>query len=185
MKKNTAYIRKGMVLLAAVMAAACTKQSLESTYSKQEERIDSFIESQLSSVEGSRVVRNGGSNRLVLKEGEGTELEENGTVSFYYAGYTFSGNISPSNMFTTNHEATAAESGWNLADPDFEVKILDLSEEKDIVEGLRKGLIGVKTGEEGYIVFSGKYGFGKKPTGTIPANSALLYHVWIESVSNK
>ena len=54
----------------------------------------------------------------------------------------------------------------------------------DIVEGLRMGLFGVKKGQECYIIFSGKYGFGSKPIGTIPANSALLYHIWVENIEN-
>ena len=54
-----------------------------------------------------------------------------------------------------------------------------------MVTGLRNGLVGVKGGEECYILFSGKYGFGNKQSGTIPANSALVYHVWVESLSNE
>ena len=61
--------------------------------------------------------------------------------------------------------------------------MLNLGED-ELVEGLRNGLRGVRGGEECYILFSGKYGFGKKAFGTIPANSALAYHVWVESVSN-
>ena len=35
------------------------------------------------------------------------------------------------------------------------------------------------------IIFSGKYGFGKKTFGIIPANSALLYKIWVHSISNE
>jgi FKBP-type peptidyl-prolyl cis-trans isomerase len=53
-----------------------------------------------------------------------------------------------------------------------------------LIEGLRKGLIGVQPGEECEIVFSGKYGFGRKSFGMIPANSALLYKIWVVGVTN-
>ena len=53
-----------------------------------------------------------------------------------------------------------------------------------LIEGLRKGLIGVQPGEECEIVFSGKYGFGNEEFGIIPVNSALLYEIWVEAVSN-
>ncbi len=51
-----------------------------------------------------RVIYNGGAARLVTKEGEGEEVRENGSIAFYYAGYIFSGSISASNLFTTNHK---------------------------------------------------------------------------------
>ena len=54
----------------------------------------------------------------------------------------------------------------------------------ELIEGLKNGLMGVKSGEECQILFSGKYGFGKKPFGIIPANSALLYEIWVVAVSN-
>ena len=52
------------------------------------------------------------------------------------------------------------------------------------MEGLRKGLLGVKAGEICYIVFSGKYGFGDEIIGSIPANSALIYQIWVESLTD-
>ena len=44
---------------------------------------------------------------------------------------------------------------------------------------------GVKAGEECEIIFSGKYGFGNDSFGIIPANSALLYKIWVISISNE
>lgn len=34
-------------------------------------------------------------------------------------------------------------------------------------------------------MFSGQYAFGDNEFGTIPANSALLYYIWVEAVSNE
>ena len=61
-----------------------------------------------------RVVYSNGSTRLVKKEGTGPELKANGSVSFYYAGYTFSGSINKAGLFVTNHQQTA-ESSHSLA----------------------------------------------------------------------
>lgn len=85
-------------------------------------------------------------------------------------------------MFATNHYATASLSGWSLSDGDYSPVSISMSD-KDIVAGLRDGLVGVRAGEVCDILFSGRYGFGKKPLGPIPANSALLYRIWVESVS--
>lgn len=171
--------------LLAMMVASCSKQQLQATYDSQDKRIDSFIQSQLSSSKAIRTYPNGGSNRLVIVEGEGEDsLSTSGTVSFRYAAYTFSGSISNNNLFATNHEQTIADCGWTtLSGLSTDPVTLEL-DKADIVEGLRMGLFGVKKGQECYIIFSGKYGFGSKPIGTIPANSALLYHIWVENIEN-
>ena len=87
-------------------------------------------------------------------------------------------------MFATNSEEVAKGSGWTLSDDSvFEAKTVKLSE-SGFVKGLKYGLEGVKAGQECYILFSGKYGFGKRELGTIPANSALVYRIWVESITN-
>ena len=174
------------VLTVAAMAVSCTKESVKTMYSTQEKWIESFINSQTSSNEDAYVVSNKGSQRVVVATGEGEELSENGTISFYYAGYVLkSSSISSSNLFATNKEEIATAASWNTSSEDrFDILTLNLSE-ADLVEGLKNGLVGVKGGEECYILFSAKYGFGKKPLGTIPANAALAYHIWAESTSNE
>lgn len=172
---------KIFIAATAILAlGACTKSKLELTYNTQEGRIDSYISSK---GEEYRFVRNGGANRLILKEGEGEELQKNGFVSFYYAGYTFSGSVSPSNLFVTNHQATAEQAGWNLTDADYQLYEINIGE-TGLIPGLRDGLLGVKAGEECEILFSGKYGFGNEDFGIIPANSALLYKIWVVGVAN-
>lgn len=129
------------------------------------------------------VVRSGGANRLVTKEGEGEELQGNGFVSFYYAGYKFTGSFSSGNLFVTNHQATAEQAGWNLTDADYQIYEINLGDTK-LLQGLKDGLLGVKAGEECEILFTGKYGFGNEKFGIIPANSALLYKIWVVGVAN-
>jgi hypothetical protein len=120
----------------------------------------------------------------VTKEGEGEELKSNGSVAFYYAGYVFSSGISSSNLFSTNHQETAANAGWTLTDEDDDILTINL-ESYELIPGLKSGLQGVRSGEECQILFSGKYGFGKKGVGIVPANSALIYKIWVESISNE
>ena len=80
------------------------------------------------------------------------------------------------------HLAEAAK--WELSWEDyFEPVVEDLSDGK-LVSGLKKGIKGVKAGEVCYILFSGKYGYGDKQYGTIPAKSALAYYVEVVEVNN-
>lgn len=204
-----------IVLAISLLATSCVKEKLENTYNNQEDKIDQYIEKnryKKSTVkvpardpetgeikldgdgqpvmkdstvtDTMRVVYNQGSARLVIKEGEGEELRSNGSVAFYYAAYTFTNSISSSNMFSTNHLETASSAGWTLSDENDDILTINL-ETYELIPGLKNGLVGVRSGEECQIFFSGKYGFGKKGIGIVPATSALVYKIWVESISNE
>ncbi len=192
------------ILLGAFLClcvGSCVKEKLEVTYKKQETQIDSYLsknntakrDSTIINEDGTtrdtswtdtlRIVYNAGSARLVKKEGSGDGLTADGAVSFYYAGYIFKGSISAANLFATNHQATAESSNFKLTDPDYSLFEVNMGD-TEMLEGLRNGLIGVRSGEECEIVFSAKYGYGNKTFGIIPVNSALLYKIWVVGVSN-
>lgn len=173
-----------MFLAASLLfgSVSCTKMNLETTYARQEENIDRFLEQQLKIAleknPDAEIIHHKGSNKLVLKQGTGEPLSTNAVVTITYAVYIFQTGISSSNLIGTNSEEVATNANWNTTDMNLEPVSLNLGKDK-LVEGLRNGLIGARAGEESYIVFSGKYGYGKKKHGNIPANSALLYHVWV------
>jgi len=174
-----------LLTLLVLFFVACTKANLVNTYAAQEKKIESFIENQLKADTTRTVVRQNGVNRLILNHGSGEVLSEDGNLSFYYAGYTFTGSISASNMFTTNKLDVAKSAKWDTSDSTrFFINTINLKDEP-LVSGLKKGLVGVKGGETCYIIFSGEHGFGTKGFGMIPANSALVYQIWAESVSNE
>ena len=172
-----------------MFASSCIKSQLETTYNKQEEQIDKYITNNMvvKNPDGGsdtlRVVRNNGSNRLVRKEGIGEELAADGYVSFYYAGYSFSGSVNASNLFSTNRLETASESGWDTEEAEYTIYEISLKD-TDLIPGLKDGLRGVRAGEECEILFSAKYGFGNKALGIIPAKTALLYKIWVVGVAN-
>ena len=172
-----------LFLLAAV--GSCTKQQTENYYAKQEQAIDKFVQK----TAPIRTVYNDGSVRMVVKETNPSadSLSKNGIVSFYYGGFllTTSGTINERSPFATNRTELAESAGWKLSDSTvFNIETLKL-DESNLLDGLKKGLHGVRSGEECYIAFTGKYGFGTKPSGTIPAKSTLVYHIWVDSISNE
>lgn len=181
-----------LTLLFITFISSCVKEKLELTYNNQESKIDSYIEKQryqTHTEDGEtiqdtlRVAYKNGSNRLVRQEGIGEELNSKGIATLYYAGYIFQGSKTSSNLFATNHVETAKEAGWELSGEQTEILRINMAD-MELIEGLRNGLIGVKSGEHSEILFSGKYAFGKKPLGIIPANSAILYEIWVEAISN-
>lgn len=174
-------IIKYITLLACVIGmSSCVKQKLEVEYTNQENKIDSYISK--AKKDTMTVTYNGGSTRLTIKQGSGEPLEKNGAVSFYYAGYVFTS--SPTSLFATNHQETADGAGFTLTDDEHQIFEADMRSTQ-LLEGVRNGLIGVKSGEVCEIAFSGKYGFGDEVFGTIPVNSALLYKIWVIGVSNE
>jgi len=168
-----------------LLAASCDKKKMVSVYDSQAGNIEKIITSLTKSNTDATVEMNKGTTRVTVSQGEGAPLDENGAVAFYYAGYYISGgSLSSSNLFATNHETFAESVGWSLSDSSsFNITTLKLGED-DIVEGLRNGLVGVKGGDECYVLFDGRHGFGKKKIGNVPANAALAYHLWVKSVSN-
>jgi FKBP-type peptidyl-prolyl cis-trans isomerase len=175
-------------LIVILPVSSCLKEKREATYNSQEDKIDKYISTNMYKKTGDitdtlRVEYRGGASRLVITEGNGEKLKADGMVSLYYAGYTFTGNKSSNNLFITNHKETAEGAKWALTDESFELKLIDMAD-TELLKGLKEGLVGVQSGEHCEILFSGKYGFGKKPFGIIPANSALLFEIWVEAVSN-
>lgn len=178
-------VRILVVLAAMLPLLSCTKQNREMIYTSQESRIESFVNNQLKSNPEARVEYNGGSVRIVLSEGSGVELTARGKATIHFAGYDFSGgNVNASSLFATNNYDFAMSMKWELSDDSvYEPLVIDLTD-KDVLEGLRLGLEGVKEGEECFILFSGKYAFGKNKNGTIPANAPLAFRIWVQSVEN-
>ena len=193
-----------------LLAGSCVKEKMETIYSKQETQIDAYIaKARIVKRDSTRlditpdaedptkndttkvkvewmdtlnVAYNKGSVRLVKTEGTGPMLNEGGVVSFYYAGYVFTS--SPSSLFATNHKETAAGEGFILTDDEYQIYEVDMRN-NELIEGLRNGLTGVRSGEVCEVAFSGKYGFGNEIFGTVPVNSALLYKIWVLGVSNE
>lgn len=183
MKRSTLLL---CIVLLLALLAACSKQALQSTFDKQTTNIEKFLETLLKSDTTARLTQNGGSYRLILHDTlpKGRDsLLEGGRVSLYYACYTLtSTSLSTSNLVATNLKELATKAKWNITDTTV-FKLDTLVLDKSLVEGLRLGLHGVQPGDEGYVLFNGKYGFGENEYGMIPAKSALVYQIWIENVN--
>lgn len=174
------------ILVLILALAACSKESIKTLYSTQETRIESIVNALISADESGTAysVSRKGSQRVVLSQGSGDTLSPSGSVKFYYAGYTLpSTSIALTNLFDTNIYEIAKAAQRDTTDLSvFEPFTANLSS-TGLVKGLKNGLVGVKAGEVCYVLFSGKYGFGDKELGTIPANSALAYALQIVEVT--
>ena len=188
MRKVCCFLAAAALL--AALVSGCNKESVQATYTKQENFIDAFVKSQCTKDTTATVTFKDGTVRIVLHDTLQREglladtLRTGGTVSFHYAGYTLtSNNVSSTNLFATNHKETADAAGWRLTDTTaFNIKTITLDEK--LLDGLQRGLEGVQGQDECFILFSGKHAYGSRVQGTIPARSALVYHIWVSSISN-
>ena len=173
------------LFLVALAFISCTGESVKLAYSNQAEKIDNYVKKELEKNPEKRAVVNNGIVRLVEVEGEGEELQEDGTVSFLYAGYDFSNfSITNSKLFATNSPDIAREAKWEISDSTLLGEKIVSLKDNILIEGLQKGLVGVREGEECYIIFPGDRAFGENTLGTIPAYAPLAYHFWIKKIEN-
>lgn len=144
-----------LAAFSALLFLACSCQSENAlALVNQEEAIDKYINSKYADYP---VVRQGGSNRVIVSEGDASLVAAEGdSVRMNLSGFIFTS--SPSTQFVSQ-ETT-----------------VELSP-KSIVKGLANGLEGAAQGEECYIFFSAKYGYYDASIGTVPPMSALMFHV--------
>ena len=178
-------MRKLAIISAMALLCSCMQQALQTTYDKQTTTIESFVAAQMKADETATLTRTGGAYRVTLKDTldpTRDSLGWNGSVTMDYALYILSGSsVSSSNLVSTNRKSVAEAAGWNLSDQSqFQPVTIKMTD--DILEGLKMGLYGVQPQDDAYILFTGKYGYGNHEQGTIPAKSALVYHVWIDSI---
>lgn len=180
-------MRKSVVILfsMAVVLAGCAKQSVQATYDKQTGYIESFISTQMSEDATAMLTRNGGAYRVTLHDTMDPtrdSLQWGQRVSLYYGCFTLtSAKLTTANLVATNLKSLADQAKWTLTDESrFKLDTLVLN--GALVQGLADGLVGVQPGDEGYILFTGKYGYGKSARGTIPALSALAYYILIDEI---
>ena len=115
----------------------------------------------------------------------GILIDTKGPEVLYYGCFIFSGTtLSFTNLVATNSKELARQAGWKLTD-ESRYKLDTLTLDNSLLPGLAAGLVGVQPEDEGYILFTGKYGYGGSQKGTIPARSALAYYFWIENISNE
>lgn len=179
-------MRKLAIISALALLCSCMQQALQTTYDKQTTNIENFVTAQMKADDTATLTRTGGAYRVTLKDTldpTRDSLGWNGKVTLDYALYVLSGSsISSANLVSTNSKSVAQASGWSLTDESqFQPVTLDMTD-KDLLEGLKMGLYGVQPQDEAYILFTGKYGYGSSEQGTIPAKSALVYHVWIDTI---
>ena len=105
-------------------------------------------------------------------------------TALFYAAYNLSQGISSTSLVSTNVPELAEAAHWDVSAFDPTPVTLSLAD-KRLLDGIRKGLAGVQTGEECVVLFTAKDGRGMAPYGTIPAAAPLAFRFWIMTIDNE
>ena len=127
----------------------------------QEKAIDTYITSKYPNNE---VVRNGGSNRIIISRDSSRmmpKIAKGDSAYIYYRGYVFTN--SPSTLFAEDSAFVKVGSG-------------------KLIPGLDNGLVDAELGEESLILFSAKYGYYDQSVGLVPSMSALMFDVFVSMI---
>ncbi|MCF0177938.1 MAG: FKBP-type peptidyl-prolyl cis-trans isomerase [Bacteroidales bacterium] len=154
MKKRYLFI---ILVLAALVS--CSKEDEENKYITQDKEIETFIQTNFPDCP---VVVNGGVSRVTVVETTGKMAKKGDSVSFSYTAYILS-----------------SGKGIQFAEGEYETVL----GKGNLLEGLEKGIEGMKKGEEAYILFSGRYSYRKKTIGAVPSMSALIYCITLHDIN--
>lgn len=177
------FLLPALCLVAGVLFS-CSKEEEKSAFAAQEKRINAFVEDSLNAHPEYKVIKNKHITKLIVKEGIGEPANGKSEIAIFYIAYTFPSKApSLNNLLSTNIKEIAERANWTIEQDEntFGVKTI-IPDKDELVQGLKEGLEGVKEGEECYILFSGKYGYGSNKIGIIPTCSALMYHIFVEAV---
>lgn len=151
-------------LAAALLPALACESEIRELNNDQEKYIDTYITEKLSDYE---VFRSEGVSRVVVAGAapDAPVLERGDSAYLHYAGYVF-GQSGPSACFVLDSGTVRVGSG-------------------DLIKGLDKGLPGTRLGEEVLLLFTSSDGFGSRPVGLVPENSALLFDVTVGAIKKQ
>lgn len=179
-------MKKSILLISALTAvlAGCAKQE-QAVYDKQAGYIENFVSAQLSKDATATLTQNGGAYRITLHDTldpTRDSLAWGQRVALYYGCFTLtSASLTTANLVATNYKELASQAKWDTSDETrFQLDTITL--DGSLLPGLADGLVGVQPKDEGYILFTGKYGYRKSERGTIPALSALAYYILIDEI---
>lgn len=152
------YRKFGFILISLFCAISCESEKALTLIS-QEEQIESYINKEFSEYE---IVRNEGTNRIILQQGNPSVLAANGdSLEIIFEGYIF--DKAPVELFTRDSAVVALGNG-------------------SIIKGLENGLEGAALGEQSIILFSAKYGYYEREVGLVPPMSSLLFNTFIKRI---
>jgi len=144
----------------AVLLTACTAESLKEQLVRQEQAIEDYIKRKVDSglVKSDSVFYNDGAYRIVYVSGTGWRADSGDSVIFYYRASNFNTNQYFDSTFLYYPEKGILGDGR-------------------YINGLEKGLLGMKTNEEAEILLTGEQAYGNVGMGILPPYAPVKFEI--------
>ena len=152
------------LILLALLLTACKPESHKEQLLRQEQAIENYINRMISqgAIDSSRVMYNDGVYRLMLIEGTGEGASSGDSVIFHYWASVFN-----SNQY---YDSTGQHP---------ERAILGLGH---YINGLEKGLSGMKINEYAEILLTGEQAYGNINMGILPPYTPVKFEILMLNV---
>jgi FKBP-type peptidyl-prolyl cis-trans isomerase len=163
MKRKYIYI-----LMLPLLLVACTAESLKDQLSRQEQSFENYINSLINRdlLKADSVFNIDGVYRLVLISGEGREATPGDSVIFHYRAFNFNDARQPYDSTGLYPEKGILGIGYYM-------------------NGLEKGLSGMKTNEYAEILLTGAQAYGNMGMGILPSYVPVKFEIQMLRVVKK
>lgn len=157
------HLKSCYILCGLTALLSCTAESIKESLLQQEKNIESYINTLKNNTDNpvDTVYNLNGVYRVVLEAGAGEGAAAGDSVVFAYEACLFSSGKGA--MYDAGDENGTLGSGSYFA-------------------GLETGLTGMLTGEHALVIFAGDKGYGNVAIGVVPANSPLIFEIWMSRV---
>lgn len=175
-------------IFAVLMFVACSND--ETVLNTEDRLISTFYNNAISDTTGQLNVVDSamtdGVVKLSLYAGNaGNKIEQGDSVQFYYIGAVLNSTgvnnyFNTSNIFTTNIDSVALKCG--LAGMTGKGIEKGVAGRNHYIKGLDIGLTMMNEHENALIFFPSRLAYGDNATGTVPANSPLIFQIIIAGI---
>ncbi|MDR1898036.1 MAG: FKBP-type peptidyl-prolyl cis-trans isomerase [Prevotellaceae bacterium] len=170
-------MKKSLVFCICVLYLwySCSK---ENPVEKQETRIESYIKTKMGKNPGLKLSQTGAVFYLYSPGDTTVKASVGDSVYFYYAGALVNDTLK---YFDTNIRELAEAMGLDEGLKTFDAVGVIVGR-NNLLTGLSTGLQMVHRDDSGEIIFNSDLGFGDKPNGIVPPNSALIFKIFISKI---
>lgn len=162
-----------LLFLFVVSFTSCKKDLAEEKQFKEETAIQKYIENKKWEFS-----EQNGVYHAIQKKKYGYQVAVGDTIAFWYRAYNLSGLV-----FATNVRYEAYKANLDTVNFTFDSTVW-IAGSNTLIEGLERGLLMAREGQQASILFPSAYGFGDNAVGPLVPWSSLIYDIFVIYTKN-
>ena len=162
-----------LIIILLLVFTSCQKSLEDEKQFKEEVAIQKYIETKKWEYSEEQ-----GIFHAIRTKKYGYQVAVGDTVAFWYKAYNLSGLV-----FATNIRKEAYRANLDTVNFTFDSTVW-VAGSKTLIEGLERGLVMAREGQDGSILFPSAYGFGDNATGPLQPWTSLIYDIHVIYTKN-